>query len=891
MSPPSMGPARAPRQVHRARQMYECVTPVAVAFDVEAPDHVVRKFTQDGQYLIAFSRSQQDLLVYRYKGLSFGYRGDDPVQHFSGAGGGGGDGLPPEARTFEGYFVQVYSRPMASVHSGELLCKDFLLTTDSGNFGILALSTAPEPDPSPAPGALPGLPAMDSITFLLVRLADGEIMDRRTFRGDYIHLAQNAGVFLYDDLLAILSIRFQQIHILQVRDPGGLFVDVRTIGTHCHEDDELVLMSEVQKEARFGAEQAAAKLWPPGGRGKLVKESLYRHHQAALTHHNAVGASTAVPPPFWLHPQRASVAAGADHPNGAQMNGDVARGSLAQQRPTRALRPRHTFATYEVAYGDGGTRAHRRQPGHRAASLSGRDRSGGGGADSRSLYTASSGDSERSGGSGSQRRRAGSDRYVNSRQEDSRDIDQQQFGGSADRSSASEEEEVSGRARAVVAATAASRPRASDTARQQQPLLRPRDHHQAAGPGFGPAPSDSGGRAPDVAEGGWGGTLANSTAAPNEGRGGAASTSGSPALPLPAVRARQGGSSFGGLHLGPRLGPGAATANGLSPHQRTASLNDIQSLEGAAAGRRAGADGRGGQDEDGSGGAANAAATADGASRRGAGGRDGQTFVTGIKQRLLSYIFRGIWEQDSDPLMRSQRLKRFYYHFQHYSDLAMWKVQFLDRYHLLIKFGSADGVVLRSSNTSHQNAFFAVYNLDTTQMLGFYQNSSEELLTVFERFCDHFRASPSYPLVLSYITSYSNNPYAREHLHKQRAASFTNKSGSLSQIVKRTLASLPFSAQSHSPSPYFDQSMFQFDEKLISSMDKHRPCMEHPIKFISRRRPNVLLFKIQPGLEGGVQDARMKRVAAYFFHPTLPFAISVQQCFMQPLVVNFHFRF
>lgn len=41
------------------------------------------------------------------------------------------------------------------------------------------------------------------------------------------------------------------------------------------------------------------------------------------------------------------------------------------------------------------------------------------------------------------------------------------------------------------------------------------------------------------------------------------------------------------------------------------------------------------------------------------------------------------------------------------------------------------------------------------------------------------------------------------------------------------------------------QSLFQ----LISSIDRHKPCAEHPIKFISRRRPNTLKFKINPGMQ------------------------------------------
>lgn len=79
----------------------------------------------------------------------------------------------------------------------------------------------------------------------LNRLEDGVILDERVFCNDYINLAHCMGVFLYDDLLAIVSLRYQRIHILQIRDSGNL-VDVRSIGEYCREDDELFLNSSAQ---------------------------------------------------------------------------------------------------------------------------------------------------------------------------------------------------------------------------------------------------------------------------------------------------------------------------------------------------------------------------------------------------------------------------------------------------------------------------------------------------------------------------------------------------------------------------------------------------------------------------------------------------------------------
>ncbi|MQM00518.1 hypothetical protein Taro_033252 [Colocasia esculenta] len=213
----------------------------------------------------------------------------------------------------------------------------------------------------------------------------------------------------------------------------------------------------------------------------------------------------------------------------------------------------------------------------------------------------------------------------------------------------------------------------------------------------------------------------------------------------------------------------------------------------------------------------------------------------------------------------------------------MWKVQFLDRRHLLIKFGSVDGGVSR--NTDQCAAFFAVYNMETTEILSFHPNSAEELYFLFEQFCDHFLVPSRYSLHVNFISSHSNNIYALEQLKSIR-----NKASSFSQFVKKMFASLPFGCQSQSPSPYFDQSLFRYDEKLISAADRHRQATDHPIKFISRRQPSILKFKIKPGPEAGVADNRTRRISSFLFHPILPFALSIQQTFTQPTVVNVHFR-
>lgn len=497
--------------VHYARRFYKNLVPSCTIYDVECPDQLFRKFTDDGQYLIGFSRNNQDVIVYRPKWLSFSCKGEDCDTH----------DLPSKAKRFDSFFTRLYSVSLAS--SNELICKDFFLYMEGNQFGLFATSTAQSQD---APQGLP-FPSIERITFHLLRLEDGFVLDEKVFHDDFVNLTHSMGVFLYDDLLAIVSLRYQMIHIIQIKDSGNL-VDVRAIGTFCREDDELFLNSNAQ------------------------------------------------------------------------------------------------FLVDNV--GDG--------------------------------------------------------------------------------------------------------------------LL------------------------------------------PNQ------------------------------LNPGPDF-----------------------------------------------------------------------SFLTGIKQRLLSFRFRDICNEETDQIQRIQCLRnKFYFLFQDYVDLIIWKVQFLDRYHLLIKFGgSTDGGVFR--NTERYPAFLAVYNMESTEIIAFYQTSAEELYFLSEQFCDHFHTTSRNSMHLNFISSHSNNIYSREQLRliKSKAVNFP-------QFAKKMLVPLPYNCQSQSPSPYFDQYLFRFDEKLISATDRHRQSTDHPVKFISRRQGCPFNFRIKPGPEAGSVDGRAKRVSSFLFHPSLPLALSIQQTVSQPPVVNIHFR-
>jgi len=144
--------------------------------------------------------------------------------------------------------------------------------------------------------------------------------------------------------------------------------------------------------------------------------------------------------------------------------------------------------------------------------------------------------------------------------------------------------------------------------------------------------------------------------------------------------------------------------------------------------------------------------------------------------------------------------------------------------------------------------------------------------------------------------------------------------GGITEATKRLLAQLPICAQSYSSSPYLDLSLFCYDDKWVSMMERPKACGEHPIRFVQisyntvyinliqicaiyyykiylflfvfrfyARDSGLLKFKMYAGMSGRTIPTAARRLVAFTFHPTDPFAISVQRTNAE-YIVSFHVR-
>jgi de-etiolated-1 len=264
---------------------------------------------------------------------------------------------------------------------------------------------------------------------------------------------------------------------------------------------------------------------------------------------------------------------------------------------------------------------------------------------------------------------------------------------------------------------------------------------------------------------------------------------------------------------------------------------------------------------------------------------------SGIKQRLLGYLVTNALKGGEKP-GENESLKRFFFRFKEYHSLLMWKMQMLDGGHLLIKFDTSPFLGSSEAQSVHAR-YSGVFNIQSGKFICFFLNRNEELAYLYQNFTDFFRmASSSNHTWSRFVSSYSNSPFLRAQLDKQRDR-YNKIYGSESELSKHISSFLPLSPQMTNSSPYLDSRLFQFDDRFVSPHNCPKPVAEHAVKFLTRGLHSATRFKIDPFPASDEEEERdSDNYVSYVFHPVYPFAIS---CICNPVlptpkVMKFFFR-
>ena len=123
--------------LHRQRELYQTVVPNCTELDVQTPLCYIRKFTPDGNSLIAISSDQRNILVYAFMGSGAGQK----LYH---------DGLASSERKpklFDAFFHLRHDIPVIQDNSSEHLNRECSLFTVD-NCYMIVVSTRTSPDTS-----------------------------------------------------------------------------------------------------------------------------------------------------------------------------------------------------------------------------------------------------------------------------------------------------------------------------------------------------------------------------------------------------------------------------------------------------------------------------------------------------------------------------------------------------------------------------------------------------------------------------------------------------------------------------------------------------------------------------------------------------------------------
>ncbi|XP_063705059.1 DET1 homolog [Culicoides brevitarsis] len=258
-----------------------------------------------------------------------------------------------------------------------------------------------------------------------------------------------------------------------------------------------------------------------------------------------------------------------------------------------------------------------------------------------------------------------------------------------------------------------------------------------------------------------------------------------------------------------------------------------------------------------------------------------EPIINSLKHRILVFLYQDAKKREEAG--DSTAIRRFYQLFESYKNLRMWKMQLIDGDHLLIKYSIEDVVTLKASDPNSHSAFFVFYNIWESKVLGFFDNKSEDLLWLYENFSDCFRNVHSI-----HNTSSPSNNFHMNLMHQRfKQTILVSKPNGMLEATKRLLAQLPISSQSYCSSPYLDMSLFSYDDKWVSALERPKACAEFPIRFFARDS-GILKFRLH-GNMSKLSNNSSRRLVAFSFHPTDPFIISVQRHNTE-YIANFHIR-
>ncbi|VDK47554.1 unnamed protein product [Anisakis simplex] len=254
---------------------------------------------------------------------------------------------------------------------------------------------------------------------------------------------------------------------------------------------------------------------------------------------------------------------------------------------------------------------------------------------------------------------------------------------------------------------------------------------------------------------------------------------------------------------------------------------------------------------------------------------DEQVAFTGLKQRLLTALYL--------RCVRAGCVDQFLHMFGQLRSLRMWQMQIVDPDVVLIRFVQEDAFTSVTS-ISVAPAVFVFYNWRSAEIVNVFERNSQQFGVIVERCLEELK----HPEMLDYRFP-STSQYCQQgallyerikfflvHITIGISILYSNSfptemnflSESGSEAHRRLVSQLPFSTTlAPTNSPYLDPSMFSYDDRLLTTIERMRLQDREVVKFHSRIT-GLPLFQM---------SVSRGRFVQLLFHPSDPFAISADR--------------
>ncbi|KAG2177701.1 hypothetical protein INT44_008215 [Umbelopsis vinacea] len=257
--------------------------------------------------------------------------------------------------------------------------------------------------------------------------------------------------------------------------------------------------------------------------------------------------------------------------------------------------------------------------------------------------------------------------------------------------------------------------------------------------------------------------------------------------------------------------------------------------------------------------------------------------ISGFRQKFMVYMFR----QAASAKDSGVSLRHFYCNFDAFAQMKLWRIQLLSGNRILIKLNIVTQTSGRQTEASIQLAVYVVYNIAAAKVETVFDNSSTSVLEFYEEHADILRGVP-HDGITWHGSTYTNSELTKDALKRHIYVWRYAKNGGRGEAMRRLALSFPQCPQSYLECPYFDQSMFSFDDKFVSSLDGPKSSLGSPIKFYARKGGRMK-FKLDPNPMPFLtrrDSSTARRFTTFIPHPTLPFIISKQHVMMRPTITQ-----